>query len=252
MLSSLLVVLALGSPPPQQAIRPSFLFHMEAQPHRAPRLHGQRYVPQPGDLVLFDDHNYWVTKVYRCCGTAGPLHAGLVFRQADGTAAILEAGTNAVQKVFVFPLDNRLHHFHGTILIRRLRTALTPEQSHRLTAFCLAQEGKGYALGRLILHGTPFRPHGTLRSQLFGRTVLDRDRWICSELVVAAMTVAGVLDPQVYPANAMFPRDLCYDERHDLSPHYESAALWYPQAELEYVGAGVRVGDPGTRPAERR
>src|SRR4051794_7743301 len=137
MLSSLVVALALVGHPPVETTRPAFLFSIEAQPHHPPRLHGERYHPQPGDLVLFDDHNYWMTKLYRCCGTAGPLPAGFVFHHADGSVAILEAGTTAVQKVFVFNLDNRLHAFDGTILIRRLRTPLTMEQSHQLTEFSM-------------------------------------------------------------------------------------------------------------------
>jgi len=59
---------------------------------------------------------------------------------------------------------------------------------------------------------------------------------------VASLAVAGVWSVDAYPANAMYPRDLCYDERFDLSPHFETPALWYPRPELEHVGKGVRVG----------
>jgi hypothetical protein len=235
----LVAIALIGTP---LAERPSYLFQMDVGPNHQIRLEPSCYHAQAGDIVLFDDHPQWADKLYRFCGTAAPFHAGIVFRQRDGSWAILEAGTNAVWKIFVFDLDERLHGFDGTILIRRLRTSLNKEQSNQLTEFCLAQEGKKYALGRLILQGTPLRAQGTWRRELFGRTVLDRDRWICSELVVAAATVAGVLDPQNYPANAMYPRDLCYDERYDLSPHYESAALWSATRELQFVGNGVRTG----------
>jgi hypothetical protein len=47
-----------------------------------------------------------------------------------------------------------------------------------------------------------------------------------------------------FPANMMYPRDLCYDERFDLSPYYETPAMWYPRAELEEGERGVRVIDP--------
>jgi hypothetical protein len=79
-------------------------------------------------------------------------------------------------------------------------------------------------------------------AQYFGRTVLDRERWICSELVVAAAATAGVWTPETFPANLMYPRDLCYDERFDLSPYYDAPGLWYPRAELDRIGDGVRVG----------
>ena len=88
------------------------------------------------------------------------------------------------------------------------------------------------------------RPRNSLLSSYFGRTVLDRERWFCSELVVAAATAAGVLDEEHYPANLMYPRDLCYDEHFDLSPHYEPPAMWYPRAQLEHIGAGVRIINP--------
>jgi hypothetical protein len=241
MLSSLVVALSMVAAQPGTPAQPSFLFNIETSSDRAINLRGECYHPQAGDLVFFDSHSDWMRRLYNCCGTSTPSHVGVVLRNRNGSWAILEAGPNAVWKVFIFDLDERLRPFDGTILIRRLKTPLTPDQSQHLTEFSLAQEGKAYALGRLMLQGTPIRSHGTLRSQLFGRTVLDRDRWICSELATAALTVAGVLDAASFPANAMYPRDLCYDERHDLSPYFESAALWYPRPQLDFVGNGVRI-----------
>jgi hypothetical protein len=145
-------------------------------------------------------------------------------------------------RVFNFDLESRLQKFDGTILVRRLRQSLTEEQERRMGEFAQAQEGKFYAIGRLALQGTPFRPRGTFLGPVLGRTVIDRDRWICSELVVASLVVAGVFNIDDYPANMMYPRDLAYDERYDISPHFEDAAMWYPRPELEYVGKGVRVG----------
>jgi hypothetical protein len=96
----------------------------------------------------------------------------------------------------------------------------------------------------LILQGTPLRPRSSFLADYFGRTVIDRDRWICSELVVAAAAVAEVWSVDTFPANMMYPRDLCYDERFDLSPYYETPAMWYPRPELERGIQGVRVIDP--------
>jgi hypothetical protein len=215
---------------------------MEIGPDAKTHVRSAPYHPQPGDIVLFDDHSLWQHRLYRCCGTAKPLHAGIVFCRPDHTFALLEAGPNASMKVYVFDLGERLHKFYGTILIRQPRTPLAPQQSQQLTSFSLAQEGKGYAVARVLLQATPFRPKGTsLRGDLFGCTVLDRNRWICSELVVAAAVAAGVLDGDHFPANAMYPRDLCYDERHNLRPWYEEAAMWYPRPQPEFVGDGVRV-----------
>jgi len=203
---------------------------------------GQAYRPSPGDIVLFDDHNAWTARIYRTIGSGGPLHAGIVFERPDGSLAILEAGTNAVMKVFIFDLEPRLKDFNGTILVRHLRKPLTAEQSKQLAEFTQAQEGKPYAIGRLLLQVTPFRPRNHPLAQVLGGTVMNRDRWICSELVIASATAAGVWELDTYPANVMYPRDLCYDERFDLSPYYETPAMWYPRAELEVVGKGVRVG----------
>lgn len=239
MLPLLVAVTTLLGTPPEVESRPSYLFKMmEADPPKR----GELYCPRPGDIVLFDGHCTNMIKLYRLCGTDGPMHAGIVFRRPDGKLATLEAGTNAVMKVFVFDLEPRMHDFDGTILVRRLRQPLTEEQERHLTDFALQQEGKSYALGRLLLHGATQRVRSAVRPDFLGRTVLDRNRWICSELVVASATVAGVWSPDDYPASVMYPRDLCYDERFDLSPHYELPAQWYPQPEMEFVGKGVRVG----------
>ena len=241
MFLSLLAALGMAGTLPEAAEPSSYLFKMETGPDHAIRLQGERYRPRSGDLILFDHHIKLITNLYRYCGTTNPVHVGIIFYRRDGSPAILEAGPEAAQKVFIFDVDDRLHKYDGTILIRRLKTPLSAEQDKNLCEFSMEQEGKKYALGRLLLQLTPFRPQGTLRGQLFGRTVLDRDRWLCSELAVAAMAVAGVIDPKAYPANAMYPRDLTYDERHDLSPFYDEPALWYAREQLEHVGDGVRV-----------
>ena len=108
-------------------------------------------------------------------------------------------------------------------------TPLTPEQSAALTRFALAQEGKPFALGRLLVQGTPFRcrigltatcsvtPISTAALDLFG--IGGRRRGQCRPI-----------DPTVYPANAMYPRDLAYEQTYDLSPVFEAPVLWVPHA----------------------
>ena len=85
---------------------------------------------------------------------------------------------------------------------------LTAEQSARLTAFALEQTGKRFAVFRLVLEVTPLRAHGTLHGHVFGSPRIDRPSWFCSELVVAAMSVAGLIDPHVLKPNTVYPRDL--------------------------------------------
>jgi hypothetical protein len=229
--------------PPAMTEPSSYLFDLQTGSNQKVQLVGRRYHPQPGDLVLFDDHHEIAARLYSWCGTGTPLHAAIVFHKVDGTPAILEAGQNGVLKVFISDANVRLSGFDGTILVRRLRKPLTPEQCRQLSEFANAQEGKPYALGRAIMHASPLRPREPSIMKYFGRTVLEREGWICSELAVAAATAAGVLNETEHPANMMLPRDLCYDERYNLSARYEAPALWYPRDSLDHVGDGVRVGN---------
>jgi hypothetical protein len=119
--------------------------------------------------------------------------------------------------------------FSGTITIRRCKKELTADQSRALTKFAEAQEGKRYAVGRLLLQGTSFRSRGPVRELVLGRTVLDRDSWICSELAVAAGTVVKLFDPKVVHANVAYPLDLVNNERHDLSEAFHDPAVWLPE-----------------------
>ena len=227
-------------PDPEPA---SYLFRMKAGADKQVHWDREAYTPREGDILFFDDHNTFMTRVYKLVGTDSPRHAAIVYRKSDGSLASLEAGANWALKVEAVDVDKRLHGYDGTILVRRLKKPLGAEQLKKLTEFCTAQEGKSYAVGRIALQATPFRPRGFLNPVL-GKTTLDRDRWICSELVAAAMTAAEVVNAKEVHANALFPRDLCYDDTIDLTPHYELPALWYPRGELELVEGGVRTIPP--------
>src|SRR5437763_1148375 len=127
-------------------------------------------------------------------------------------------------------VDPRLRSYPGKVMLRRLRQPLSPDQCTALSDFAVAQEGKGFATFRCFLQLTPFRARTGLRRWLFGRTYVNRQRWFCSELVVAAATTAGILDGDSCPANTIYPRDLTCDEFVDLSGTYEDAAMWVPGA----------------------
>src|SRR5581483_9259519 len=136
------------------------------------------YVPQEGDIVLYDDHNSTWLKLYHMVGSDMPDHSGIVFRLPDGRLALLESapddGKLAGMYVRILEVLPRLHQFQGTIYIRQIKTSLNPEQSARLTEFALAQEGKRYAICRMLLQGTPFRCRSGWRASLFAKTKLDR------------------------------------------------------------------------------
>src|SRR5207302_7811160 len=127
----------------------------------------------------------------------------------------------------------QFHTDYGSgVVIRRCKKELTKDQSAALTRFAHAQDGKRYAIGRLLLQGTSLRSRGPLRELVLGRTYLDRDSWICSELCVAAGVVAKLLDGKTIHANSTYPRDLIDNERHDLSAGWHDAATW-----LSNIGA---------------
>jgi len=184
------------------------------------------YEPREGDMVFFNDHSVKWGLLYKMVGSDGPYHSALVFTRPDGTPAFVEAGPNDTLLCRVMEITPRLHAFEGTIHVRRSKKTLTPEVSAELTKFALVQDGKRYALGRMLLQGTPFRARGPVRRWMWGATLTDRDAYICSELVVAGAALAGILDPQVHKANAMYPRDLIYDDNYDLSDRYEPAQVW--------------------------
>lgn len=190
-----------------------------------------RYEPREGDLVFYDDKHVGWTLLFAYAGTGAPLHMGIVVKKNDGKLAILEAGPDDTVSVKMLDLHKRLRQFNndfkgGTIHIRRCKNELTDEQSKALTKFAEAQDGKRYAVGRLLLQGTALRSRGPVMEKVLGKTVLDRDAWICSELAVAAGTVAKLFDPKVVPSNVPYPRDLVSNERYDLSATWHDAALW--------------------------
>jgi len=198
------------------------------------------YAPREGDLIFYDDHSRVWRALFAFAGTGPPLHMGIVVKKPDGTLAVLEAGPDDTVWVKRLDLAPRLRQFQrdfaGTVMIRRCKVALRPKRSAALTRFALAQRGKRYAVVRMLLQGTWLRPRGLL-APLLARTYLDRDAWICSELAVAAGTVAGLFDPTKVRANATYPRDLVDDRRHDLSAVWEAPREWRP--------GGFRV--PGSR-----
>ncbi len=191
------------------------------------------YEPREGDLIFYDDHSKIWTALFTLAGTGPPLHMGLVVRKTNGTLAVLEAGPDDTVWVELRDVILRLHQFHadfnGTITIRRSRVPLNRFQSHALTRFAQAQNGKRYAVLWLLAQGTPLRSRGALEPWL-GRTSTDRDSWICSELAVAAATVVGLIDPNVVHSNVAYPRDLVDNQRYDLSTSWHDPAEWRPTA----------------------
>lgn len=190
------------------------------------------YLPREGDFIFYDDRSAVWTPLFAMAGTGPPLHMGMVVRKTDGGFAVLEAGPDDSVWVKLIDLGPRLKQFHddfpkGTITIRRCKATLTPAQSAALTKFANAQNGKRYAVLRLLAQGTSIRARGPLEP-LLAKTDLERDSWMCSELSVACGAVAGLFDGKQIHANATYPRDLVDNEHHDLGAVWDNAAVWRP------------------------
>jgi len=207
-----------------------YLFPRSRPGAKAPARAGLPYAAKEGDLIFYDDHSLIWTPLFVYAGTGPPLHVGIVVKKPDGKLAVLEAGPDDTIWVKLLDLGPRLHQFQkdfpsGTITIRRCKSDLTQEQSEALTQFAQEQDGKRYAVLRLLLQATRFRSRGPVRELFLAHTYLDRSSWICSELVVAAGTVAGLF-PTTVKANVTYPLDIVNNRRYDLSAVWHDARTW--------------------------
>jgi hypothetical protein len=192
------------------------------------------YTPQPGDIVLATDGSLFWKVMHNLAGTSHPTHSAIVFARPDGCLAILEGGPH--DTLFCRALDWLPHlcsyEAEGRVWIRRRAVPLTPEQSARLTAFAMAQDGKWFALGRLAIQLTPFRTRGPLRTAYMGKPHGDRFSYFCSELVTESCVAAGLLDPETTRPSATYPRDLFFGRSLNpyLDKHLPLAPCWDPPA----------------------
>jgi hypothetical protein len=213
-------------------------------PVETPRRRQLPYQPQPGDIVVYDDFNRFFHFLFQFADTAPPTHAAMVIARSDGKPALLElTGPRVITAhVVIMDVEERFRNYPGVIMVRRVREPLTAEQSHDLTQFAESQVGKGFALPRVALMITPFCPRSGLRKELFGHTYQSRNRWFCSELVVAACSAAKLID-----GKTCCPRDLAVDERVNLSGTHHPPLLWSADtAALTPAAAASEVGAPGS------
>jgi hypothetical protein len=192
------------------------------------------YLPQPGDIMLRLDHSVFWRVTHALALAFDPNGSGIVFARPDGSLAVLEAGPNDTLWVGTPDLLPHLREYAavGQVWIRRRHVPLTPEQSCRLTAFALAEDGKRFALVRLGGQLTPFRSRGPLRTYFVGGPHGDRRSYFCSELVSEACVAAGLLDPERTRPAATYPRDLFFGHSFNLfiDQHLDVNAGWDPPA----------------------
>lgn len=192
------------------------------------RRHVEPYDPQEGDLVFFNSQQRFWEIMYKLVGSSMPDHLGLVVRRSDGCLAVLESGPDNIPWVFTVDAVPRLHQYSGSVMVRRIKRPLTPEESCRLTEWSEAQLGKRYPIWRLIIQTTPFRAKGPLREKCFGKTDLHRTQFLCAEICIVACAAAGLMDPCVFKANSIYPYDVVDNHRYDMSYLWEDAAVWTP------------------------
>jgi hypothetical protein len=203
------------------------------------------YCPRAGDILLYDDCVKFHHLLFRIAGTGPPTHAAMIIDSPENKPVLLELTGPTVRsaKVVLMDVGPRLQSYQGTIMVRQTREPLTPEQSASLTEFALSQQGKPLAFKRGLLQATPLCARNGLRRVCFGHTYQNRRHWFCSEMVVVGACAARLLDPHIYPANIMYPRDLAFDETFNLSRVYEPAMRWiaappHPQSESGAWAAG--------------
>jgi hypothetical protein len=211
------------------------------------------YAPQPGDIVLSTDGSRFWIMMHHLAGTSHPTHSMIVFAMPDGRTGILEGGPHDTMKCRVLDALPHMYSYEaeGRVWVRRRACPLTPEQSARLTEFCLAADGREFAIGRLARQLTPFRTRGPIRTALVGKPHgLARQEFFCSELVAEACAYAGLLDARTTRPSATYPRDLFMDHSPNpyLNRHLKLAPAWDPPARwTSWSPEGTNCGSPGPR-----
>jgi hypothetical protein len=171
------------------------------------------YCPQPGDIFLSTDQEWWAKAGHWLAGGKGLHHCGIMFRRSDGRMALIEAGPfNSVQIETLDPVEHMTKHLCAgdRVYVRRRCVPLTPEQSCRLTAFAECQEGKRFATLRLLRQITPLRTRGQVRTYFMGYPSGNQDKYFCAELCLECCVAAGLLDPETTRPSATYPRDIFF------------------------------------------
>jgi hypothetical protein len=229
---SLIVALSLGGPLPTAELpkaKYGYLWFYEPDEHGHLCKRVVPYEPRECDILFYDDQSKVWEYLYNFAGTTPPFHTGVLVKRPDGSPAVLESGPDDTLWVYIYEAAERLHTFKGILQVRQCKKVLSPEESQRLTAWAQAQDGKHYAMWRLLLQGTPIKTRGGPLRESLAYTVYDRKRWLCTEIVIAAVELVGVLDPKVYKASNIWPLDIVDDHnRCNIGHAYEPAAYWCP------------------------
>jgi hypothetical protein len=213
----------------------SFLYQPAFCVDKVCRRPAEPYCPQPGDIMLRLEYRLVARIPHYLAGAFDPNGSAIVFARPDGTPAILEAGPNDTLRVRTLDVLPHLKEYtdkNENVWIRRRCVPLTPEQSCRLTEFALRQDGKRFALLRMVGQLTPFRTRGPIRTCFVGKPHGERRNYFCSELVLEACVAAGLLDPERTRPSASYPHELFFGRSYNpfIDYHLDINDGWYPPA----------------------
>jgi len=198
------------------------------------RLPAEAYLPQPGDVLLATDDNKFWAITHDIALAFEPHNSAIVVRRRDGSLGILEAGPNDTTHCRILPMLPHLQEYadKGPVWIRKRKTPLTAEQEACLTDFAERQDGKMFALVRLVGLMTPLRSRGPIRTFVVGKPNGDRFSYYCAELVTESCVAAGLIDAATARPCCTFPHDLFFDHSYNLyiRRHLPLAADWCPPA----------------------
>ncbi|MDB5312680.1 MAG: hypothetical protein JWO38_6882 [Gemmataceae bacterium] len=192
---------------------PSYLYQPAFAEDFVIRGPARPYEVRPGDMVLSADGSRFWKVMHNLAGTSHPTHSMIVFAMPDGRPAILEGGPHDTFKCRLLEAVPHMASYEaeGRVWVRRRACPLTPEQSARLTEFCLYLDGRTFSIRRLACQLTPFRTRGPLKTAFVGKPYgPDREAYFCSELVCEAFVYAGLMDPATTRPSATYPRDLFF------------------------------------------
>jgi hypothetical protein len=195
------------------------------------------YRPQAGDMFMSTDKMPIIQWGHRMAGANAPHHSGIILCKGDGSYWTLEAGPHNCLKIKALDLDFSLSSYESAgnqVWVRCRKTPLTPEQCGKLNEFGLAQDGKAFALGRMLGQMTSLRTRNQLNgtSSDVGAPHGHRNSYFCAELVTECCVAAGLLDARRAKPCCTYPCDLFYG----VSPNpYVNASLdfnsaWEPPA----------------------
>lgn len=236
-MSGLILLLAAAGAPPcdEPASCGSYLCQPAFCVDEALRGPSEPYTPQPGDIFLASDRELWSKVGHWWVGSQGLQHSGIMFVRSDGRIALLQAGPfNSLKIEVLDPVAHMREHVGkgDRVWIRRRCVPLTPEQSAALTAFAEMQEGKRFALWRMLGQATHLATRGPIRTYFLGKVHgPNRVSYWCSEMVMEACVYAGLREAADTRPSATYPRDLFFGRSNNpfLNEHLRLNE-WYPPA----------------------